>query len=309
MSRHLIQIPIYALTPGGDPAQDGAVPQCASAADGHQRRPRHRAERGRNHLKTRGIVQSGDIYAITCGEPMGAPGGTNMLKICRVTGALNALVASDTYQGEQGVAYGPDPRQKLDVYKPLGNVAGAPVVVFFYGGNWSAGDRADYRFVGEALAASGAIAIVADYRLSPQVRWQQILQDCALATRWAFDRAPALGGDPRRIYLMGHSAGGYNAAMLALDSRWLRAQGLSPERLAGWIGLAGAYDFLPIVDPRVPWHSFRCASCWTMRPPTATAFRLSTSTTWSRCRPSWRPPRSRRAGHPAGQRRRPQVRR
>jgi len=174
-----------------------------------------------------------------------------LLTGCSATGALNALVASDTYQGEQGVAYGPDPRQKLDVYKPLGNVAGAPVVVFFYGGNWSAGDRADYRFVGEALAASGAIAIVADYRLSPQVRWQQILQDCALATRWAFDRAPALGGDPRRIYLMGHSAGGYNAAMLALDSRWLRAQGLSPERLAGWIGLAGAYDFLPIVDPRV----------------------------------------------------------
>jgi pyruvate kinase len=72
---------------GGHAAQDGAVPQCAPAADGHQRRPRHGAGAGRGHLKSRGIVQSGDVYAITCGEPMGAPGGTNMLKICREAAA------------------------------------------------------------------------------------------------------------------------------------------------------------------------------------------------------------------------------
>ena len=174
-----------------------------------------------------------------------------LLTGCSATGALNALVARDTYQGEEGVAYGPDPRHKLDVYKPNGNVAGAPVIVFFYGGNWTRGSRSDYRFVGEALAASGAIAVVADYRLSPQVRWQQILQDCALATKWAIDHVAVLGGDPRRVYLMGHSAGGYNAAMLALDGRWLGALGLSPQRLAGWVGLAGPYDFLPIVDPEV----------------------------------------------------------
>ena len=183
-----------------------------------------------------------------------------LLSGCSVTDALDVLVARDSYQGQSGLAYGADPRQKLDVFKPVGaGAAGAnanaipnavaPVVVFFYGGNWSRGARADYRFVGEALAASGAIAIVADYRLSPQVRWRDILADCAAATRWAFDHAAELGGDPRRVYLMGHSAGAYNAAMLALDERWLRAEALAPQRLAGWIGLAGPYDFLPITDP------------------------------------------------------------
>ena len=174
-----------------------------------------------------------------------------LLSGCSVTGALDVLVARDSYQGQSGLAYGADPRHKLDVFKPVGANAdaAAPVVVFFYGGNWTRGERADYRFVGEALAANGAIAIVVDYRLSPQVRWRDILADCAAATRWAFDHAAEFGGDPRRVFVMGHSAGAYNAAMLALDQRWLRALGLAPQRLAGWIGLAGPYDFLPITDP------------------------------------------------------------
>ena len=181
---------------------------------------------------------------------------------CSPAALLNTTVARSGYTLDADIPYGTLPRQKLDIYKPKGNVTGAPVVLFFYGGNWTRGERADYRFVGEALAASGAIAIVADYRLSPQVRWQQILQDCALATKWAIDHTAVLGGDARRVYLMGHSAGGYNAAMLALDDRWLAAQGLSPQRLAGWIGLAGPYDFLPIVDPEV-----RIAFNWPDTPP------------------------------------------
>lgn len=172
-----------------------------------------------------------------------------LLTGCSASGVLNTLVASDTYKLREGVAYGGDPRKRLDVYQPLQAVGPAPVIVFFYGGNWTRGSREAYRFVGEALAASGAVAIVADYRLSPEVRWAQILADCALATRWAFDQAASLGGDPARIFLMGHSAGAYNAAMLALDPRWLAAEGLSPSRLAGWIGIAGPYDFLPIGDP------------------------------------------------------------
>lgn len=170
---------------------------------------------------------------------------------CSATAALDAVVASDTYTLREGLPYGPDPRHKLDVYLPLQAVAGgAPVVLFFYGGNWSSGERGAYRFVGESLAQAGVVAIVADYRLSPAVRWQAILDDCARAARWVFDNAASLGGDPRRIHLMGHSAGAYNAAMLALDARWLAAHGLAPTRLAGWIGVAGPYDFLPIGDPR-----------------------------------------------------------
>lgn len=172
-----------------------------------------------------------------------------LLSGCSGTRALDALVPEGSYRGQEGIAYGSDPRQKLDVFQPLERVAGAPLVVFFYGGNWTRGSRSDYRFVGESLAADGVVAVVADYRLSPQVRWQSILADCAAATRWAFDNADRLGADPRRIHVMGHSAGGYNAAMLALDPRWLQAQRLAPQQLAGWIGLAGPYDFLPISDP------------------------------------------------------------
>ena len=167
---------------------------------------------------------------------------------CGGSAALNALVRRDTYRFEEGLAYGSDPRQKLDVYLPARAGAGGPLVLFFYGGTWTRGNRADYRFVGEALASAGIVTVVADYRLSPQVRWTGILEDCALATRWTVDAASRLGAARERVFLMGHSAGAYNAAMLSLDGRWLAAQGLSPRALAGWVGLAGPYDFLPIGD-------------------------------------------------------------
>ena len=178
-----------------------------------------------------------------------------LLTACSAVDVLNATVPTDTYRSAADLAYGNHPRQKVDVYlpsQPLTDKAlaagGAPMVVFFYGGSWSSGNRADYRFVGEALAAQGIVTVLADYRLSPEVRYPVFLQDSALAMRWAFDNAQKYAADPARIFVMGHSAGAYNAAMLALDKRWLGAVGLSPARLAGWIGLAGPYDFLPIGD-------------------------------------------------------------
>jgi len=166
---------------------------------------------------------------------------------CSATAALNALVPANTYEGREGVAYGDGPRQQLDIYRPLpGKAAAPPIVVFFYGGNWESGERENYRFVGEFLAASGAVAVIPDYRLHPQVRYPEFLKDCAAAVAWAFANARALGGDPARIYVMGHSAGAYNAAMMALDPRWLGPQ---RERLAGFVGIAGPYDFLPIENP------------------------------------------------------------
>ena len=170
---------------------------------------------------------------------------------CSGAGVLNSLVPADSYSGQEGIAYGSEPRQKLDVYKPLTQAGAAPppIVVFFYGGNWSKGERADYRFVGEALSSRGAIVVIADYRLSPQFRYPVFLQDSAAALKWTFDHAAELGGTASNIVVMGHSAGAYNAAMVALDPRWLRGAGLPEDRkLAGWIGLVGPYDFLPIVD-------------------------------------------------------------
>ncbi|MBC7548545.1 MAG: alpha/beta hydrolase [Polaromonas sp.] len=173
-----------------------------------------------------------------------------LLTACSAVDVLNATVATDTYRRVDSQAYGPDARQRLDVYQPAAEGKNAALVVFFYGGSWSTGERADYRFVGEALASQGIVCVVADYRLSPAFRYPVFLEDSAAAVRWAFDNAQRLGADPTRVFVMGHSAGGYNAAMLALDKRWLSAVGLSPERLAGWIGLAGPYDFLPIGDAK-----------------------------------------------------------
>ena len=171
-----------------------------------------------------------------------------LLTACSAVDLLNATVPSDTYQRSEGMAYGPDARQRLDIYQPSPALTNAPMVVFFYGGSWSSGDRADYRFVGEALASRGIVTVVADYRLSPQVRYPVFLQDSALAVQWAFEHAQHYGASPARVFVMGHSAGAYNAAMLALDRRWLESVGLQPSRLAGWVGLAGPYDFLPIGD-------------------------------------------------------------
>jgi acetyl esterase/lipase len=174
-----------------------------------------------------------------------------LLAACSPLTLLNALSPDSNAQVTHDVAYGPLARHQLDIYAPKDHVKPSPVVVFFYGGNWNSGNRADYAFVGHALATRGIVAVVADYRLYPQVRYPGFLEDAALATAWAARNVQRFGGDPRRLFVMGHSAGAYNAAMVALDRRWLAAQDLDPGILKGWIGLGGPYDFLPITNPHV----------------------------------------------------------
>ena len=173
-----------------------------------------------------------------------------LLVACAPTATLNALVAGDTHTRSVGVSYGTLARQQLDIYRPTRAAppAGWPMVVFFYGGSWNSGERASYKFVAEALAARGVLTLVADYRLYPEVRYPEFLRDCALALAFGLNEAARLGADPKRVFVMGHSAGAYNAAMLALDPRWLAATGHTPADLAGWIGLAGPYDFLPMTN-------------------------------------------------------------
>jgi acetyl esterase/lipase len=172
---------------------------------------------------------------------------------CAPTATLNALAPSDTHTRIADIAYGPLPRQKLDVYRPtsVAPPGGFPVAVFFYGGSWNRGERADYRFVGEALASRGVLTLVADYRLYPEVRYPAFLEDGAQAVAFALRDAATWSGNATRVFIVGHSAGAYNAAMLALDGRWLKAFGRQTSELAGWVGLAGPYDFLPIINPDV----------------------------------------------------------
>ncbi|MBL0945512.1 MAG: alpha/beta hydrolase [Hydrogenophaga sp.] len=185
-----------------------------------------------------------------------------LLQACSPLRVIDALVPSDTHTRVPDQAYGPDPRQRLDVYLPARPLPQAPIAVFFYGGSWTTGERADYRFAGEALASRGIVTVVPDYRLSPAVRYPGFVRDSALALHWAREHAREFGADPERLYVTGHSAGAYNAAMLALDPRWLGEVGLQPGQLAGWAGLAGPYDFLPIVQAET-----RVAFEWPDTPP------------------------------------------
>lgn len=149
-----------------------------------------------------------------------------------------------------GQAYGPEARQRLDVYAPTRMTTPRPVAVFFYGGGWERGRKWDYGWVAQALAARGYVVVLPDYRLYPEVKFPAFLEDGAKAVRWAVDNAAAYGGDPSRIVLLGHSAGAYNAVMLGLDKTYLKAAGVDLARIRGVVGLAGPYDFLPLAGHR-----------------------------------------------------------
>lgn len=167
---------------------------------------------------------------------------------CSPTSVLNALAPRDGITVARDVPYADGARHSLDVYTPREADTPAPVVVFFYGGNWDSGSKAMYRFVGAALAARGVLTVIPDYRLYPQVRFPAFMVDAAAALAWTRANVARYGGDPHRLFLMGHSAGGQIATLLALDTGYLRAVDLSPRDVCGVIGLAGPYDFLPLHD-------------------------------------------------------------
>ena len=166
--------------------------------------------------------------------------------------AANAPAVFGAYTRHTNLAYGTDPQQRVDVYVPDGPARSVPrpVVIFWHGGRWEFGDKSDYRFVGAALAESGYVAVIANYRHYPQVKMPGFMDDAARAAQWAVTHAGEFGADPRLLFFMGHSAGAHMAALLALDTRYLQASGSVP-RIAGVIGLSGPYDFLPLLEADV----------------------------------------------------------
>jgi acetyl esterase/lipase len=170
---------------------------------------------------------------------------------CTPLGLIDAFTPSFGYAERLERGYGAHPRQAVDVYRPkaaLDPGARLPMVVFFYGGRWQAFEKREFRFVGEALASRGFVAVLPDYRVYPEVTFPAFVEDGAKAVRWARDHAAELGGDPGRIVLMGHSAGAHIAMMLGLDQHFLRAEGVPASALRGTLGMAGPYDFLPFQD-------------------------------------------------------------
>lgn len=159
----------------------------------------------------------------------------------------NAPTFFGAYDRHSDLAYGQAGRQRLDVYSPR-NARNRPVVIFWYGGSWTQGSKANYRFVGAALAERGFVAVLPDYTLYPAVRFPAFCEDGALALAWVEEHAREFGADPHRIVLMGHSAGAHIAAFLAFNHAFVEKAGAQPEAIVGLVGLSGPYVLRPDTD-------------------------------------------------------------
>jgi acetyl esterase/lipase len=135
--------------------------------------------------------------------------------------------------GDQLTAYMKE-RCRLDVYYPSG-IKGFPTVVWFHGGGLLNGSR----FVPDGLKAKGIAVVAVNYRLSPQVRSPGYVEDAAAAVAWTFRNIEKYGGSSQRIFVSGHSAGGYLTSMIGLDKRWLAAHEIDADRIAGLIPYSG----------------------------------------------------------------------
>ena len=173
----------------------------------------------------------------------------SLLAACSGQFWVNTLVPPWGYARDTDIAYGEMARQRLDIYRPDRPAPGAPVVVVFYGGSWQEGNKDGYRFVGQALASRGITAVIPDYRLYPEVTFPAFVEDGADAVAWTRAHIADYGADPDNLFLAGHSAGAHIAAMLAVAPDYLKADGVPQSAIRGLIGMAGPYDFLPIVDP------------------------------------------------------------
>lgn len=169
--------------------------------------------------------------------------------------AANFPARFGDFKRRADVAYGALERQRLDVYSPdasgkdaVAKAQGRPIIVFWYGGSFDKGRKEQYRFVGAALAEAGYVAVLPDYRLYPEVRFPAFVDDGAAAVAWVVGHAAEIGGDPRNIWLAGHSAGGQIAGLLAYDSERLPRVGVSPGTVRGFIGLSGPYALDPNND-------------------------------------------------------------
>ncbi len=176
---------------------------------------------------------------------------TLFIPACSFFDVVNAFNPNSLSSVQRDVAYGALARNKLDIYSPLEPAPNAAIVVFFYGGGWDSGKRADYEFVARKIAAMGHFAVIPDYRLYPQVVFPGFVQDGALATAYVLEHAYHITGRNSSVFLMGHSAGAHIAMLVALDDRYLAETGHTTSQLAGAIGLAGPYDFLPLTSARL----------------------------------------------------------
>jgi acetyl esterase/lipase len=154
---------------------------------------------------------------------------------------------------ERDICYLPEvgtDRHRLDVYAPP-DADGLPVVVYYYGGGWRSGDKQLFEHLGRAFAVRGIVAVVVNYRLTPNVKSPAHAEDCAAAASWVQKNIATRGGDPRRIVLMGHSAGAHLAALIGADVRYLDRHGFDRSAIRGIVPVSGVYELVAHIDTTV----------------------------------------------------------
>ena len=149
----------------------------------------------------------------------------------------------DEYPHHLDLAYGADPKQRLDVYLPKGEVANAPVFLFVHGGGFREGDRAHYGSVAEPFVKRGVITVTPSYRLTGSgAHYPDQPDDIKSAVKWVFDNIEQYGGNPEDLYVAGHSAGAVLTADIGVDRGWLADMGMPRDMLKAIMPISGPYD-------------------------------------------------------------------
>lgn len=139
------------------------------------------------------------------------------------------------------IAYHPTSDERLDVYSPATG-DNHPVLIFVHGGGWDSYDKKIFTPVAMKLLPHDLVVVIPNYTLYPDAGYVEMADQVAATVAWTIDHIAEYGGDPDRIVLSGHSAGGHLAGLVTMDERWLAAYDLTPAALCGFIGLSGVYD-------------------------------------------------------------------
>jgi len=155
--------------------------------------------------------------------------------------AARSVVTRTRLPMRSGIAYGPSPAERLDLFFPPAHLATGAVHMFIHGGYWRMFAKEDFSFVAETVTRAGAIAVIVDYALMPSVRMQTVVAQIRRARDWIFQNIGAHGGDPARLTISGHSAGAQLGALLIEANQ-------SPGRICGAVLISGIYDLAPLRD-------------------------------------------------------------
>ena len=188
------------------------------------------------------------------------PSNLSLVSRLSISAANGIARLGGGYQVQRDIVFDAEHQLKLDWYVSDQAGKNSPLIIFFYGGGWMSGDKSLYLFVAQALTARGYQVVIPNYRLYPQVKFPEFLTDAAKAVAYVQKQKNAQANKPsassnqpiQPLFLMGHSAGGYIAAMIATDPQYLAQQQLGREIITAVVGIAGAYSFNPAETEYLP---------------------------------------------------------